>query len=201
MTTSGFGPLPMFVVFVYFRAQWRKFVPALGNGDAVYVDKPEVSGIFMVAEGDLGVFTTTYFPSKGETVDRFAQKRCRAMLLEAIGASIDVEIVDVAPWQPHEQVADQFQCGRVLLLGDSAHTMPPFKGGGANTAIHSAQNLAWKLAAVLNGTAEPELLETYHTERHPVGRFAEPHARGQKMEPPNGIEPLTCSLRVSRSAD
>jgi 2-polyprenyl-6-methoxyphenol hydroxylase-like FAD-dependent oxidoreductase len=94
------------------------------------------------------------------------------MLLEAIGASIDVEIVDVAPWQPHEQVADQFQCGRVLLLGDSAHTMPPFKGGGANTAIHSAQNMAWKLAAVLNGTADPELLETYHTERHPVGRFA-----------------------------
>jgi hypothetical protein len=65
----------------------------------------------MVAEGDLGVFTTTYFPSKGEIVGRFTQKRCRAMLLEAIGASIDVEIVDVAPWQPHEQVADHFSVG------------------------------------------------------------------------------------------
>ena len=50
--------------------------------------------------------------------------------------------------------------------------MPPFKGGGANTGIASAQNLAWKLAAVLHGTAGPELLDTYHTERHPVGQFA-----------------------------
>src|SRR5439155_16548437 len=55
--------------------------------------------------------------------------------------------------------------------GDAAHTMPPFKAGGANTAIQSAHNLAWKLAAVVNGTADPALLSTYHTERHPVGRF------------------------------
>jgi 2-polyprenyl-6-methoxyphenol hydroxylase-like FAD-dependent oxidoreductase len=87
------------------------------------------------------------------------------MVLDTIGTPIDLQIVDVAPWQPHEQVADQFQSGRVFLLGDSAHTMPPFKGGGGNTAIHSAQNLAWKLAAVLNHTAGPQLLETYHTEK------------------------------------
>jgi putative polyketide hydroxylase len=172
IATSGMGPLPMFIVFVYFRAPWRQFVPNLGNGDAVYVENPDVSGIFMVAEDDLGVFTTTYLPSKGETADQFTPERCREMLLKAVGASIDTQIVDVAPWQPHEQVADQFRCERVFFVGDSAHTMPPFKGGGANTAIHSAQNLAWKLAAVLNRTAGPGLLETYHTERHPVGCFA-----------------------------
>jgi putative polyketide hydroxylase len=82
-----------------------------------------------------------------------------------------VQIVDVTPWQPYEQVADQLQCGRVLLVGDSAHTMPPLKAGGANTAIQSAHNLAWKLAAVLHGNAGPGLLATYHAERHPVGRF------------------------------
>jgi len=172
ITTSGCGPLPMFIVFVYFRAPWRRFVPHLGDGDAVYIDNPKVNGIFMVAKGDLGVFTTTYLPSKGETADHFTPDRCREILLNAIGTSIDVQIVDVAPWQPHEQVADEFQCERVFLLGDSAHTMPPFKGGGGNTAIHSAQNLAWKLAAVLDHTAGPRLLRTYHTERRPVGRFA-----------------------------
>jgi hypothetical protein len=57
-------------------------------------------------------------------------------------------------------------------VGDAAHTMPPFKAGGANTAIQSAHNLAWKLAAVLQGAAGPDLLDTYHAERHPVGRFA-----------------------------
>ncbi len=93
------------------------------------------------------------------------------LLTKAIGEPIDLEIIDVAAWQPYEQVADQFQCGRVFLVGDCAHTMPPFKAGGANTAIQSAHNLAWKLAAVLDGTADPALLATYHAERYPVGRF------------------------------
>lgn len=172
ISTSGFGQLPIFVVFVYFRAPWRRFVPDLGDGDTVQINNPDVTGIFMVAQGDLGLFITTYFPGKGETVDQFRPARCREMLLKAVGAPIDVEIVDVAPWQPYEQVADRFRCGRVFLVGDSAHTMPPFKGGGANTAIESAQNLAWKLTAAIGGTAGPELLETYHAERHPVGRFA-----------------------------
>jgi putative polyketide hydroxylase len=144
----------------------------LGDGDGVQITNPDVNGIFIVAKGDLGVFAATYFPSGGETVDQFTPERCRQMLLAAIGAPIDVEIVDIGPWQPSEQVADQFRCGRVFLVGDSAHTMPPFKGGGANSAIESAHNLAWKVAAVLSGTAGPELLDTYHGERHPVGRFA-----------------------------
>jgi putative polyketide hydroxylase len=172
ISTSGFGLLPIFIVFMYFRAPWRQFVPDLGDGDGVQIANPDVNGIFIVAKGDLGVFAATYFPSRGETVDQFTPERCRQMLLAAIGAPIHVEIVDVGPWQPSEQVADQFRCGRVFLVGDSAHTMPPLKGGGANSAIESANNLAWKLAAVLKGTAGSELLETYHAERHPVGRFA-----------------------------
>jgi putative polyketide hydroxylase len=172
ISTSGFGQLPIFVVFMYFRAPWRQFVPDLGDGDGVQITNPDANGIFIVAKDDLGVFAATYFPSRGETLDQFTPERCRQMLLAAIGTPIDVEIVDVGPWQPSEQVADQFRCGRVFLVGDSAHTMPPLKGGGANSAIESANNLAWKLAAVLNGTAGSELLETYHAERHPVGRFA-----------------------------
>lgn len=172
ISTSGLGPLPIFVVFIYFRAPWRQFVPDLGDGDAVQITSPQAPGILMVAQGDLGLFTTTYFPSQHETVDQFTPERCREMLLKAVGAPIDVQIVDVAPWQPYEQVADRFRCGRVFLVGDSAHTMPPLKGGGANSAIASAQNLAWKIAAVLDGTAGGELLDTYHAERHPVARFS-----------------------------
>ena len=85
---------------------------------------------------------------------------------------MDVEIIEVAPWQPYELVADQFRCGRVFLVGDSAHAMPPFKAGGANAAIQSADNLAWKLSAVLHGWAGDGLLDTYHAERHPVGVFS-----------------------------
>ncbi len=172
LTTSGYGALPIYVVFIYFRAPWRKFVAHLGDGDGVQVKNADVDGIFIVAEGDLGMFITTYFPGKGETADQFTPQRCREVLTKAIGEPIDIDIIEVAAWQPYEQVADQFRCGRVFLVGDAAHTMPPFKAGGANTAIQSAHNLAWKLAAVLKGAAEPELLATYHAERHPVGRFA-----------------------------
>lgn len=171
MTTSGYGALPIFVLFFYFKAPWRKFVPDLGDGDGVQVKNADVEGIFLVVEGDLGMFITTYLPREGESAEQFTPERCTELLSHAIGEPIDMQIIEVASWQPYERVADQFQCGRVFLVGDAAHTMPPFKAGGANTAIQSADNLAWKLAAVLNGQAQPALLSTYHTERHPVGRF------------------------------
>ncbi|HTX97459.1 MAG TPA: FAD-dependent monooxygenase [Mycobacterium sp.] len=169
---SGYGALPIYVVFIYFRAAWRKFVSHLADGDGVQVKNTDVDGIFLVVEGELGMFITTYLPGKGETAAQFTPQRCREVLTKAIGEPIDIEIIEVAAWQPYEQVADQFRCGRVFLVGDSAHTMPPFKAGGANTAIQSAHDLAWKLAAVLDGTADPALLDTYHAERYPVGRFA-----------------------------
>ncbi|MGV0071216.1 FAD-dependent monooxygenase [Mycobacterium colombiense] len=172
VTTSGYGALPIYVVFVYFRAPWRRFIPKLRDGDGVQVKNDDVDGIFLVAQGDLGMFITTYFPGAGESAEQFTPQRCREMLTTAIGEPIDIDVIEVAAWQPYERVADQFECGRAFLVGDSAHTMPPFKAGGANTAIQSAHNLAWKLAAVLHGTAAPELLATYHAERHPVGRFA-----------------------------
>jgi len=181
VTTSGYGALPIYVVFIYFRGPWRRFVPQLDGGDGIQVKNSDVEGIFLPVRDDFGMFITTYLPGRGESADQFTTQRCRELLRKAIGAPIDVEVIDVAPWQPYERVADRFHSGRVFLVGDSAHTMPPFKAGGANTAIQSAHNLAWKLAAVLNGTAGPGLLATYHAERHPVGRF---NARQSLTGPP-----------------
>ena len=172
VTTTGYGALPIFVVFIYFRAPWRKFVSHLSEGDGVQIKNPDVDGIFLVAKDDLGMFITTYFPGRGETAAQFTPQYCSEVLTKAVGEQIDLEIIEAAAWQPYEQVADQFRCRRVFLVGDCGHTMPPFKAGGANTAIQSAHNLAWKLAAVLGGTADAALLASYHAERHPVGRFA-----------------------------
>jgi putative polyketide hydroxylase len=172
VSTSGYGALPIYVVFVYFRAPWRRYVPDLAEGDSVQVKNSEVDGLFVSATGDIGMFITTYLPAEGETAAQFTPQRCRELIVAAIGEHVDVEILDTAAWQPYEQVADRFSSRRVFLVGDAAHTMPPFKAGGANAAIQSAHNLAWKLAAVLNGAAGPALLETYHAERHPVGRFS-----------------------------
>jgi len=170
--TSGHGALPIYVVFIYFRGPWRRFVPALADGDAIQVANDDVNGIFLPVRDDFGMLVTTYLPSRGESAEQFTAGRCREILLKAIGEPIDVEVVEATPWQPYELVADQFRCGRVFLVGDAAHAMPPLKAGGANCAIQGAHNLAWKLAAVLAGMAGSALLDTYHAERHPIGRFS-----------------------------
>lgn len=60
---------------------------------------------------------------------------------------------------------DSFIHHRVFFIGDAAHQVSPFGARGANGALQSVENLGWKLAAVLNGSARPELLTTYDTER------------------------------------
>ena len=55
------------------------------------------------------------------------------------------------------------------LAGDAAHVHPPQGGQGLNTGVQDAVNLGWKLGQVVNGTSPDGLLDTYHTERHPVG--------------------------------
>lgn len=64
----------------------------------------------------------------------------------------------------------EYRRGRVILAGDSAHIHLPAGGQGMNTSIQDAVNLGWKLGAVVNGTATEELLDTYHSERHAVGK-------------------------------
>lgn len=169
VTASGYGELPIYVVFVYFRGPWRALAPQLGRGAAVQIVNERVNGILVAAEDDLAMFITTYRPRRGESAGQFTVQRCRELIVAAAGEPIDVDIIEVTPWQPCERVADEFRCGRVFFVGDSAHAMPPFKAGGANVAIQSADNLAWKLAAVLHGWAGAPLLDTYHAERHPVG--------------------------------
>jgi 2-polyprenyl-6-methoxyphenol hydroxylase-like FAD-dependent oxidoreductase len=68
-------------------------------------------------------------------------------------------------YRVHHRVASRFREGRTFLLGDAAHIHSPVGGQGMNTGIGDAVNLAWKIAAVLNGTAEDALLDSYEPER------------------------------------
>ncbi len=65
--------------------------------------------------------------------------------------------------------AASYRMGRVLLAGDAAHVHYPVGGQGLNIGVQDAVNLGWKLAQVVGGTAPETLLDTYHSERHPVG--------------------------------
>lgn len=66
------------------------------------------------------------------------------------------------------RIAEHYRVGRVMLAGDAAHIHPPVGGQGLNLGIQDAFNLGWKLAATVNGWAPDGLLDSYHTERHPV---------------------------------
>ncbi len=170
--SQGYGALPEYFIFVYFRAPWQQLV-AGHEADAILIENADVKGFFMSGKDDFGAFLINYQPALGESFEEFTAERCQQLVEKAIGQpGMAVEILDITHWQPAESVAEQFQVGRVFLVGDAAHTMPQYKGLGLNTAVQSAQNLAWKLAAVIGGQAGQELLATYQVERHPVGRFA-----------------------------
>jgi putative polyketide hydroxylase len=129
---------------------------------------------FQIDQPELKAFLTTYGDGRwvlmfGDDVER-DEARLREAIFKAIGRSdLEVQILTTGRWELEASIADRLASGRVFLAGDAAHTLPPTRGGfGANTGIHDAHNLAWKLAAVLAGTSMPALLDTYDAERQPV---------------------------------
>ncbi|MFI6452549.1 rifampin monooxygenase [Streptosporangium amethystogenes] len=79
------------------------------------------------------------------------------------------------------RLAERYRVGRVLLAGDAAHIHPPMGGQGLNLGIQDAFNLGWKLAAEVNGWAPEGLLDSYHTERHPVASDVLDNTRAQMV--------------------
>ncbi|MGW0593950.1 rifampin monooxygenase [Streptosporangium sp. NPDC002607] len=77
------------------------------------------------------------------------------------------------------RLAERYRTGRVLLAGDAAHIHPPMGGQGLNLGIQDAFNLGWKLAAEVGGWAPEGLLDSYHTERHPVAADVLDNTRAQ----------------------
>jgi 2-polyprenyl-6-methoxyphenol hydroxylase-like FAD-dependent oxidoreductase len=75
--------------------------------------------------------------------------------------------------------ADRYRHGRVFLVGDAAHVHSGVGGPGLNLGLQDALNLGWKLAATVNGWAPPGLLDTYQSERYPVGQRVIMHTRAQ----------------------
>ena len=88
----------------------------------------------------------------------------------------------------HARMADRWRDGRIFLVGDAAHLTPPFAGQGMNSGIRDAHNLAWKLAAVVQGRLGPRLLETYEQERrrHAWEMIQLALRMGKVMMPRNG---------------
>ena len=90
----------------------------------------------------------------------------RKLLYLCVGEEFPVEYVSGGRWVTHSLLAPKMRDGRVFLVGDAAHLIPPTGGFGMNIGLLDAVDLGWKLAATLRGWGGPELLDTYFTERH-----------------------------------
>jgi 2-polyprenyl-6-methoxyphenol hydroxylase-like FAD-dependent oxidoreductase len=94
-------------------------------------------------------------------------------LRKVSGTDVTLTAVHAATrWTDNARQASTYRLGRVLLAGDAAHVHAPIGGQGLNLGIGDAINLGWKLAATVKGWAPETLLDTYTTERHPIGSWA-----------------------------
>ncbi|MDN5285318.1 MAG: 2,4-dichlorophenol 6-monooxygenase [Mucilaginibacter sp.] len=157
---------------IYFEADLADFVRGR-EFSLLRVDEPDIKGLLAsINNSDRWVFHLHYDPAKGERPEDFTQERIITILEKVIGLpQLKISIISVLPWQPTVKVVAQMQHGHVFLVGDAAHVMTPYGGKGACTGVQDVQNLAWKLAAVIQGKATPALLYTYNTERQVIGQY------------------------------
>jgi putative polyketide hydroxylase len=129
---------------------------------------------FEIEQPGLDAFLTTYSDGRwvlmlNDDRDRSDEEQ-RAAIRRATGIDdLSIDLITTGRWELSALIADHFSSGRVFLVGDAAHQLPPNRGGyGANTGIGDTHNLAWKLAAVHAGRSQAPLLDTYDAERRPV---------------------------------
>jgi len=167
INTHGPGTL-IHLIGIYFHSDLSKHI--CGRKFAIcHVNNELVNGTIVGYGNNRYVLSVVYYPEKGQTIWDFTEQRCIEYVQSAVGVpDLEVEIKSILPWESGAYSADQFQKGRVFLVGDAAHVMPPTGAFGANTGIQDAHNLAWKLAMVIRGEAGIGLLSTYDAERYPV---------------------------------
>ncbi|SEW53318.1 FAD-dependent monooxygenase [Chitinophaga arvensicola] len=157
---------------IYFEANLESLVKEREFSQFL-TDTPEMTGFLLAINNkDKWAFHLRFHPENGETIADYPEEKLQTILHQMLGLpDIKITILKVMPWQLTVNIADQMRIQRIFLAGDAAHTMTPYAGKGANTGIQDAQNLAWKLSAVLKQQAGDHLLDTYQTERQPVGAF------------------------------
>lgn len=104
-------------------------------------------------------------------VDRHATKESidlHEIVSRAVGQDFDFTVDHLGFWDLRFALADSYRTGRGFVAGDAAHSHPPYGGYGVNTGFEDATNLAWKLAATLQGWGGESLLDSYDAERRPV---------------------------------
>ncbi|TCC26574.1 FAD-dependent oxidoreductase [Kribbella speibonae] len=140
------------------------------------------TGMYLVMQTDGHVAMMDF---DGGTYDRsqeLTREHLQAVLRRV--SDTDVTVADVrlaSSFTDRAMQATTYRNGRVLVAGDAAHIHAPLGGQGLNTGLGDAMNLGWKLAATVRGQAPDGLLDTYTSERHPIGAAVLGWTRAQAM--------------------
>lgn len=156
-------------MMIHFEADLRKFV---GNRPAIlyFVFGPGPNGVLIAYDvGKTWVFMTPCKPD--DTPENFTDDVCRNLIQAVVGAPIsDLKVKGAKPWVMSAQVARSYRTGNAFLAGDAGHRFPPTGGLGLNTGLADIDNLTWKIAAVENGWAGREILDSYEAERRTIAQ-------------------------------
>ncbi|WP_375775427.1 FAD-dependent monooxygenase [Bradyrhizobium sp. ma5] len=126
------------------------------------------------------------------------RERVQAVLRRVSGTDVSLTALQLATtWTDRACQATAYRNGRVLLAGDAAHIHSPLGGQGLNLGLGDAMNLGWKLAATIRGDAPADLLDSYCSERHPVGAQILDWSRAQValMRPSRSSRALEAIIR------
>ncbi|HEX7925791.1 MAG TPA: FAD-dependent monooxygenase [Bradyrhizobium sp.] len=146
-------------------------------------------GTIAMVDFDGGAFHRTQEITRGHV---------QAVLRRVSGTDVTVTALQLATtWTDRACQATAYRNGRVLLAGDAAHIHSPLGGQGLNLGLGDAMNLGWKLAATIRGDAPVDLLDSYCSERHPVGARILDWSRAQValMRPSRSSRALEAIIR------
>lgn len=155
-------------------------VPGLGRIRSGYTQT--ASGVFAIASygsDDLGVYTSEEEDRDYEHAGPMTVTEFRDSVRRVLGGDLPLgESTRLTRFTFGARQADRYRAGRILVAGDAAHQFP--SGGVAlNASLLDTVNLAWKLAAEVDGWAPPGLLDSYHDERHLAGARTLLHTQAQ----------------------
>lgn len=187
---------------VYFKS--NDLYQVLGKKKAwqYWAINPVQRGLLMAIDG-INTFVFFLQLKPDQTIDTVDYQ---SALQKAIGHAIDFELIGKEPWTAgFTLVAEKMSQSHVFLAGDAAHLFTPASGMGYNTSVDDAVNLGWKLAAVIQGWAGIDLLDSYDAERKPIAHRNTTYARRMadsiglvKIEP--NIDDNTAGAATAREA-
>ncbi|VAV91732.1 hypothetical protein MNBD_ALPHA04-2246 [hydrothermal vent metagenome] len=131
----------------------------------------------------------------------YTEEHCLDLIRKAVGFDMkDLKFKFAVPWTMNSEIAQAYQKNRFFLIGDAAHRFPPTGGLGLNTGILEANNLAWKIAAVIGGWAREKLLLSYERECQPIAtqNARQSLANAQRLAP---LSELSCPSEIWKSEE